>query len=303
MLDIFAIFVADNRKTMQNDNNITLLEQQMANNEDICCSCGNITSFPQAFFDRFHVTDVGIIVCTSGSFSFTCEGVEYQVATGETAFLSHDVCFKVTRHSTDCSVVIILYRVDSIRDILGNTVVGMKFMEFVNPKACRVMHTGHEDELTHYSQLLAAGNGDANVFALNERRLLLLSLTYRLCSIFRALSADGDNEPSRKLETYMRLMQLIDSHYAEERGVRYYADRLCLSPKYLTMLVKSVSGNTVQQLVFKAITKKAVSLITTTDKSIKEIADILNFPNASAFGTFFKKQVGMSPINYRQKGG
>ena len=208
---------------MQNDNNITLLEQQMANNEDICCSCGNITSFPQAFFDRFHVTDVGIIVCTSGSFSFTCEGVEYQVATGETAFLSHGVSFTVTRHSADCSVVIILYRVDSIRDILGNTVVGMKFMEFVNPKACRVMHTGHEDELTHYSQLLAAGNGDANVFALNERRLLLLSLTYRLCSIFRALSADGDNEPSRKLETYMRLMQLIDSHYAEERGVRYHA--------------------------------------------------------------------------------
>ena len=136
---------------MQNDNNITLLEQQMANNEDICCSCGNITSFPQAFFDRFHVTDVGIIVCTSGSFSFTCEGVEYQVATGETAFLSHGVSFTVTRHSTDCSVVIILYRVDSIRDILGNTVVGMKFMEFVNPKPCRVMHTGHEDELTHYS--------------------------------------------------------------------------------------------------------------------------------------------------------
>ena len=140
---------------MQNDNNITLLEQQMANNEDICCSCGNITSFPQAFFDRFHVTDVGIIVCTSGSFSFTCEGVEYQVATGETAFLSHGVCFTVTRHSADYSVVIILYRVDSIRDILGNTVVGMKFMEFVNPKPCRVMHTGHEDELTHYSQLLA----------------------------------------------------------------------------------------------------------------------------------------------------
>ena len=53
MLDIFTIFVADNRKTMQNDNNITLLEQQMANNEDICCSCGNIISFPQAFFDRF----------------------------------------------------------------------------------------------------------------------------------------------------------------------------------------------------------------------------------------------------------
>ena len=56
-----------------------------------------------------------------------------------------------------------------------------------------------------------------------------------------------------------------------------------------------------QQLVFKAITKKAVYLITSTDKSIKEISDYLNFPNASAFGTFFKKQVGVSPINYREQ--
>lgn len=82
---------------------------------------------------------------------------------------------------------------------------------------------------------------------------------------------------------------------------KFYADKLCLSAKYLTSLVKSVSGNTVQQLVFKAIVKKAIFLVTSTDKSIKEISDYLNFPNASAFGTFFKKQVGMSPINYREK--
>ena len=98
-------------------------------------------------------------------------------------------------------------------------------------------------------------------------------------------------------------MQLIDQYHTHERGVKFYADRLCLSPKYLTSLVKSVSCSSVQQLVFKAITKKAISLITTTDKSIKEIADLLNFPNASAFGTFFKKQVGMSPVNYRQNEG
>lgn len=283
------------------NNGMNILERQMANDEDICCSCGNINSFPKAFFDNFHVADVGIIVCTSGWFSFRCEDVEYVVNRGETAFLSHGVYFSVTGHSADCSVVIILYRVDSIRNILGSTVVGMRFMNILNPKACWVMHTGHEAELTKYSELLAVGNSDDNVFAFNERRLLLLSLTYRLCSIFREISKEGDNASSRKLETYMQLMQLIDRHYTSERGVRFYADRLCLSPKYLTSLVKSVSGSSVQQLVFKAITKKAISLITTTDQSIKEIADQLNFPNASAFGTFFKKQVGMSPVNYRQK--
>ena len=129
-------------------NDINSLEEQMANNEDICCSCGVVTAFPKAFFDNYRVAGVGLIVCTSGCFSFRCEGVEYAVKTGETAFISRDVCFSVTGHSADCSVVVMLYRVDSIRDILGSTVVGMRFVEILNPRACWVMHTGHEDELT-----------------------------------------------------------------------------------------------------------------------------------------------------------
>lgn len=285
---------------IRNCNDVGILERQMADKEDICCSCGTIRDFPKAFYDNFRVADVGIIVCAEGSFSFRCEDAEYEVGKGETAFFSHGAYFSITGRSDDCAVAIILYRVDSIRNILGSTVVGMRFMNILNPRACRVMPTGHEAELTKYSELLAAGNCDDNVFASNERRLLLLSLTYRLCSIFRELSKDGDNEPSRKLDTFMQLMQLIDRHYISERSVSFYADRLCLSPKYLTSLVKSVSGCTVQQLVFKAITKKAISLISTTDKSIKEIADLLNFPNSSAFGTFFKKQVGVSPTVYRQ---
>ena len=184
----------------------------MTNNEDICCSCGNINSFPKAFFDNYKVADVGIIVCTSGRFKFSCEDMEYVVNKGETAFLSRDVYFSITSHSDDCSVVIIMYRVDSIRDILGSTIVGMKFIEMLNPRDCWVMHTGHESELTKYSELLAADNSDDNVFATNERRLLLLSLTYRLCGIFREISKDGDNASSRKLETYMQLMQLIHQY-------------------------------------------------------------------------------------------
>lgn len=262
----------------------------MANNEDICCSCGIVTTFPKAFFDNYRVAGVGIMVCTSGSFTLRCEGVEYAVTQGETVFLARDVYFSVSDHSADCGVVIILYRVDSIRDFLGTTIVGMKFVEMLNPRNCWVMHTQHESEFEKYAQLLAAKRNEGNVFAVNEHKLLLLALTYRVCSIFGALAKDGDHLSSRKLETYMHLMQLIDQHYVKERGVRFYADKLCLSPKYLTSIVKSVSGSSVQQLVFKAITKKAIFLVNNTDKSIKEISDYLNFPNASAFGTFFKNK-------------
>lgn len=152
-----------------NSNDINILEQQISNNEDICCSCGNISSFPKAFFDNYRVAGVGIIVCVSGNFSLCCQNVEYTANKGETIFLARDVYFSISSHSDDCSVVIILYRVDSIRDILGSTIVGMKFIEMLNPRDCWVMHTGHESEFAKYSELLAMGKDNNNVFAVNER--------------------------------------------------------------------------------------------------------------------------------------
>ena len=71
----------------------------MADNEDICCSCGNINSFPKVFFDNYKVADVGIIVCTSGKFKISCNNVEYVVNKDETAFLSRDVYFSIDRKS------------------------------------------------------------------------------------------------------------------------------------------------------------------------------------------------------------
>ena len=152
---------------MKNGNNdISSLEEQMANNDDICCSCGIVTAFPKAFFDNYRVAGVGIMVCTSGSFTLRCEGVEYAVTQGETVFLARDVYFSVSDHSADCGVVIILYRVDSIRDFLGTTIVGMKFVEMLNPRNCWVMHTQHESEFEKYAQLLAAKRNEGNVFAM-----------------------------------------------------------------------------------------------------------------------------------------
>lgn len=85
-----------------------------------------------------------------------------------------------------------------------------------------------------------------------------------------------------------------------ERGVEFYASKLCLSPKYLSALSKSICGYTVQELVFKSIIRKSISLLKNTQKNIQEITDELNFPNASYFGTFFKKQMGVSPQQYRR---
>ena len=81
----------------------------------------------------------------------------------------------------------------------------------------------------------------------------------------------------------------------------FYADKLCLSPKYLSSLTKEIAGKTVQEIIFQAVVKRSIFLMKNSNKTIQQIADELNFPNLSAFGTFFKKQTGFSPRNYRTK--
>ena len=198
---------------------------------------------------------------------------------------------------------ILIYQIEPIRDIMGNLVVSMYMYSRLTPEepSC-VWSTGEEEEIVKYMSLLDnVLQSEENSFKLYEQKLLLLALTYRICSIYnRKLVNDGREVGGRKNEVFIHLIQLIEKYYMQERGVEFYADKLCLSPKYLSAVSKSICGYTVQELVFKAIIRKSISLLKNTQKDIQEISNAFGFPNASYFGTFFKKQVGVSPQQYRK---
>ena len=166
-----------------------------------------------------------------------------------------------------------------------------------------VWNTGDEDDVAGYISLIGTEQPEQDdFFPVYEKRLLLLSLTYRLCSVFQKRFLSENSVGARRTEIFLRLIQLIDRYFMSERGVEFYADKLFLSPKYLSGLSKAVCGYTVQELVFKAIIRKSMAMLDSTNKTVQEISDEFNFPNPSSFGTFFKKQVGMSPQKYRERG-
>lgn len=170
----------------------------------------------------------------------------------------------------------------------------------LTPEPCYVWTSGEESDLVRYIALLGRHRKSAqNPFDNHECKLLLLALTYRLCSIYSRRIIEEKNVAGHKIDTFIKLIRLIEKYYMQERGVAFYADKLCLSPKYLSALSKSVCGYTVQELVFRAIIRKSIFWLKNTNKSVQEISDDLNFPNASFFGTFFKKQTGLAPSYYR----
>lgn len=109
--------------------------------------------------------------------------------------------------------------------------------------------------------------------------------------------------PTHQEQVYARFMELLTANQAGKQPVTYYADRLCITPQYLSKVVTLVSGNTVSHWINKAVVLDARILLKETSKSISEIAEALNFPNDSFFCRFFKRETGLSPTQYRKAKG
>lgn len=279
---------------------LTRFERDLTAGKDICCLEGEVKAFPKILCKPFLMNYVGLIVCEKGYFCFDVDKKKFTARAGETVFLSEGNNFSIGELSDDLRVSILFYHIDPIREILGSSIVAMYLYTTLTPEPCYVWTSGEESDLARYIALLGRHRKSAqNPFDNHECKLLLLALTYRLCSIYSRRIIEEKNVAGHKIDTFIKLIRLIEKYYMQERGVAFYADKLCLSPKYLSALSKSVCGYTVQELVFRAIIRKSIFWLKNTNKSVQEISDDLNFPNASFFGTFFKKQAGLAPSYYR----
>ena len=103
----------------------------------------------------------------------------------------------------------------------------------------------------------------------------------------------------RAEDYFKQFMALLGQHFLAERSVGFYAEQLNITPKYLTTLIKRVSGRSVSQWVDYYVTIEAKTMLKFTDMSILEISNALNFANQSFFGSYFRRNAGMSPSQYR----
>lgn len=136
---------------------------------------------------------------------------------------------------------------------------------------------------------------------------LLAALIYKAGNILDrqlTLHPEAQARTQARAEVYFRhFIQLLGKHFRNERSVGFYARQLCITPKYLTTLVKRTSGKSVSEWIDIYVTLEAKTLLRFSNRSIQEVAYALNFPNQSFFGSYFRRTTGMSPSEFRaQKG-
>ena len=104
---------------------------------------------------------------------------------------------------------------------------------------------------------------------------------------------------SRKEEICHKFVQLVIENYMTERRAQFYADKLGISLQHLSTTVKQVTGRNVLDIISHVVIIDVKARLKSTDMTIQEIAYSLNFPSASFFGKYFKRHMGMSPLEYR----
>lgn len=103
----------------------------------------------------------------------------------------------------------------------------------------------------------------------------------------------------RRHELVESFINLLMENYTQSREVAFYAEKLCITPKYLSMVLKEQNGKTAKQWIDIHVITEIKLQLKSTNLSIQEIAYKINFPNQSFLCKYFKAHTGFSPTHYR----
>ncbi|MDE6154095.1 MAG: AraC family transcriptional regulator [Muribaculaceae bacterium] len=163
----------------------------------------------------------------------------------------------------------------------------------------------------HLLHQCAVNNNDApqqlSLISRSIGRNIVVALMYQLAfltekrHLMSCVPETDGHRPvrSRKVNYVHEFMRLLQQHYRKERTVSFYAGQLCISPKYLSLLVREVTGRTAAAIIDQFVINEAKNMLRFSGYTIQQVAYKLNFPNQSAFGKYFKHITGVSPTSFR----
>lgn len=160
------------------------------------------------------------------------------------------------------------------------------------------------DEInTHYRLMKSSIEGDGSLF----RESIISSYVYIILMKLIVAYNDwvgcrnnGDAVSSRPLEIYNRFVALVKEDFRRHRDVEHYASALFISSGHLSRIIKNVSGKTVGAWIRDYVILEAKIMLLSSDMTISQISENLNFPNPSFFSKYFRESTGMPPGGYRK---
>jgi len=154
-------------------------------------------------------------------------------------------------------------------------------------------------DLVHYNTT----ENPETLYVRSIARCLISAAVYQVMQFVRKhidTIENVDRPLSRRSNYVSDFMQLVYTHHTRERSVSFYASRLFISPKYLSLIIKEATGKSAAEWIDAYVLLEAKNMLRFSGKNVQQIAYDLNFNNQSSFGKYFKHLTGMSPTEFQK---
>ena len=269
------------------------------------CIAANSSSQMEVFRFPGRLDAFVIGVCTEGETTFTSNLKEYRLKKDSLFIIGPKHILQIQSDDRFKAHVIVITP-DFLRRINIDTKHMMPlFLQFGSRPCMELTHKECTSLRSFISMVEQELEGPETDFAVEIVGGLIAATIYKVGDILTHYIEEHpelENPIHNRAEEYFKqFTELLGEHYTRERSVGYYARQLCITPKYLTTLIKRISGKSVSEWIDSYVILEAKTLLKYSNMSVQEIAYYLNFPNQSFFGSYFKRNTGMSPSQYKAK--
>lgn len=240
-------------------------------------------------------------LCTSGQIDLEIDLNMYTLHEGDAAMILTGSFLRVIRIKDSARIAFIAINSDFLKYV-GNV---KTVIEHVNKvKRMPVSHMEPdmmEESLMIYNEIKKKLSNPDYRF---KEEVAKSYIQIMLCNFFNRFvlkneTTEEQAPKSRKEELFKNFIKLVKDNYLNHRSITFYADKLCVSPKYLSSVVHKVSEKYATDWINQYVILEAKSMLRMEDTNIKDVSNHLNFANQSFFAKFFKKHTGYTPKEYK----
>ncbi|NDV57045.1 AraC family transcriptional regulator [Bacteroides sp. 519] len=244
-----------------------------------------------------------LFFCLDGEAHLRGSMKEFVMKKNDVVFAKSGLFGEVNNMSKDIKFAFVAMNEDFYYPILNSFDMSKLQKNLVSNPVCSLPEYSITECVTLYNMIKERLNHHKNDLLQEEIiKGYLQALIFNVYSQYMMASKnDKGNQPklTRQQDIFNQFMELLQENYTKERNLNYYAERLCITPRYLSRIIHSVSGHFASNHIDLFVIAESKQLLRSKKYTILQVSEMLNFTSQSLFGRYFKKFTGYSPKQYQ----
>ena len=248
------------------------------------------------------IVEAGFVaICLKGECELMIDHVVYNFKPGQMCVGLTATVVQTLWKSQDLECVLLAANIEFLRNINIPSVSEL-FITFRNNPCISLSNEDMIALPAYFRYIQSVYSRKEHPHRIEMTKHLLMVICYEIAAIYQKDSVSKKQIYSYKDTVFRNFVRLLSDKHQDERRVAYYAQELCITPKYLSSVVKEVSNKTAAEWIDDFVLRNVKIFLSTTTLTIQQISDKFNFPNPSFFTQYFKRATGKTPKAFRNEG-